>query len=552
MIRRVVLNNFKRFGRVTFDVPGHLVLAGPNNTGKTTLLQAIAAWSHALTQWRPGGSTQRYRGGVFRKHPIGRGDFSAVPVRALDLLWHNRSCASTMEISVTHTSGWTVTMEFIWDTSEQMYVRPAAATSDDDLARASLSPVFVPATSGVLRDEPLHQDPYIALIIGQARPGDVIRNILVRASARGEGWTKLVEVVKELFGYELQVPIATGAYIRAEYAQTPGGPTFDIASAGSGFQQVLLLFAMLQERAGALLLIDEPDAHLHIILQEVVWSRLRRLAAETGSQLIVATHAETFIDAVEPRELCLCYSTPRLLSSAAERDRLTESLRTLNNTDLMRVGDAMGVLYTDDYTDREILRAWARVLGHPLARHLDQGIMWHPRAKDVAVGTPGITSKQHFDALRLVRPNLKGVDLLDGDARGRVTPPGTQPNGPTVLRWDRYEIESYLYHPDALERFIAHTLGMRADSDAFAPHKDALRAWIMDNLPPAVARDPLGNHDYLNSTKARTALIPPILEAGGLPSFPYTRYAEIAARMLPHELPSEVTAKLDAILGALS
>lgn len=265
MIRRVVLRNFKRFEDVTFDVPGHLVLAGPNNTGKTTLLQALAAWHHALMMWRQGGSPQRYKGGVFRKHAIGRGDFSAVPVRALDLLWHDRSHAATMEVAVTHTSGWTVTMEFVWDTSEQMYVRPTAGTTDAHLAAATLDPVFVPATSGVMREEPLHQDPYVALILGQARPGDVLRNILVRASNKGEAWTRLVQVVRELFGYELQVPNATGAFIRAEYAQVPGGPTFDIASAGSGFQQVLLLFAMLHERAGALLLIDEPDAHLHVI-----------------------------------------------------------------------------------------------------------------------------------------------------------------------------------------------------------------------------------------------------------------------------------------------
>ncbi len=554
MIRRVILRNFKRFDQVTFEVPGHLVLAGPNNTGKTTLLQALSAWHHALVQWRQGGPQQRYKGGVFRKHAIGRGDFSAVPVRALDLLWHNRSHAATMEIAVTHTSGWTVTMEFLWDTSEQMYVRPTSATSEADLAQATLVPVFVPATSGVTRDEPFHQDPYIALIIGQARPGDVLRNILVRASNKGEVWTKLVQIVRELFGYELQVPNVTGAYIRAEYAQVANGPTFDIASAGSGFQQVLLLFAMLHERPGTLLLIDEPDAHLHVILQEVVWSRLRRLAAETGSQLIVATHAETFIDAVEPRELCLCYATtPRLLSTAAERDRLTASLRSLTNTDLMRAGNAMGVLYTDDYTDREILRAWARAVGHPLAQLLEQSIMWHPRSKDVVLGSPGVTSKQHFDALRLVRPDLKGVDLLDGDARVGAPSPGAQANGGLVrLRWERYEVESYLFHPAALERFVAHVLGMNVDGDAFGPHRDAMRAWISDNLPPAVAREPLGNHDYLKSTKARTALIPPILEVAGVHGFSYTRYSEIAERMLPAEIHPEVTAKLDEILGALS
>ena len=45
MIRKVVVSNFKKFEQQEFDIPDHLVIAGPNNSGKTSLLQAIAAWS---------------------------------------------------------------------------------------------------------------------------------------------------------------------------------------------------------------------------------------------------------------------------------------------------------------------------------------------------------------------------------------------------------------------------------------------------------------------------------------------------------------------------
>jgi len=52
VIRKVTLRRFKRFEEVEFVLPGHIVLAGPNNTGKTTLLQAIAAWELGLRRWR--------------------------------------------------------------------------------------------------------------------------------------------------------------------------------------------------------------------------------------------------------------------------------------------------------------------------------------------------------------------------------------------------------------------------------------------------------------------------------------------------------------------
>ena len=65
-----------------------------------------------------------------------------------------------------------------------------------------------------------------------------------------------------------------------------------------------------------------------------------------------------------------------------------------------------------------------------------------------------------------------------------------------------------------------------------------------------MAREPLGDHEYLNVTKARTRLLPPLLEAAGLHGLPYTRYHEIAQAMPPEEIHPEVPVKLDAICRA--
>ena len=50
----VELANFKRYGetqRIELDHPA--VLIGPNNCGKTSVLQAIALWSIGLRTWNP-------------------------------------------------------------------------------------------------------------------------------------------------------------------------------------------------------------------------------------------------------------------------------------------------------------------------------------------------------------------------------------------------------------------------------------------------------------------------------------------------------------------
>jgi AAA15 family ATPase/GTPase len=90
MIRKITLKNFKRFKDVQFKVPGRLVIAGPNNTGKTTLLQAIAAWAFGLSKWLEKGAGSNPRQHRFPWQELERAQFGAVALRSFDLLWHNR------------------------------------------------------------------------------------------------------------------------------------------------------------------------------------------------------------------------------------------------------------------------------------------------------------------------------------------------------------------------------------------------------------------------------------------------------------------------------
>ena len=53
MISRLTLRNFKRFREHTFELADSVVLAGPNNAGKSTLLRAIATWKLGLDRWVP-------------------------------------------------------------------------------------------------------------------------------------------------------------------------------------------------------------------------------------------------------------------------------------------------------------------------------------------------------------------------------------------------------------------------------------------------------------------------------------------------------------------
>ena len=568
MIHTIRIRGFKRYHEVELRLPGHVVLAGPNNTGKTTVLQAIASWALTLQRWFDVNRSdlRREHRGVprgkrvadeiprplpYRRAPITRQAFTTVPLLSFDLLWRNRAYGDggRIEIELQHDEGWSVTMELTADSTEQIYVRPRADVPSETLRTLDIRVMFVPPMTGVGIDEPVFQPAKIEQLLGLGRPGEVLRNLLADAHGNAPAWNALQASIGKLFGYELLPPDTSGAHILSEYRTSESGQPLDIASAGSGFQQVLMLLALLNSRPGAVLLLDEPDAHLHVILQDAIYHELRAVAARQRAQLIVATHSEVVINAVEPRELYVMLNQPRAIADNAERSLLISTLRVLSNTDVMQALGVRGVLYVEGHTDIDILRAWAARLGHRAETLLATEIMWKQtvfQTREGSTGASGIRTRDHFDALQLVRDDLPGLELLDGDAHPNIQGGAITGAGLQRLRWRRYEIESYLLHPDSLVRFVESTVG----TESAASHVEQLLAHWRDEFPPAVVRDPLGDHEYLNGEKARTRLLPPLLAAAGVPDVPYTRYHEIAALMVPDEIHPEVIEKLDAMCRA--
>lgn len=548
MIRKVVLRRFKGFNEVAFDLPGNVVLAGPNNSGKTTLLQAIAVWELALRRWRELYEPKKQNGN-YVKAPVARQAFLSVPLRSFDLLWNERVCREPIEIEVTGDAGWSLCMQLLWDTSEQVFVRPWSSTPAEVIARASVTTAFVPAMSSVAFEEPFYGSPAtIDALLGRVRAGDVLRNLLFHASQQEDVWRAIQTSVRELFGYELLVPNASIAFIQADYRTKEGGPVYDLMSAGSGFQQVLLLLCFLHTRPGSVLLLDEPDAHLHVVLQDAIYGELKRVAAQKNSQLVIATHSEVIVNAAQIDEIRVAFDPGQALADphGKAKENVKRALRWISNVEIAQAQRAPGILYLEDYTDLEILRAWARVLRHPAHALLTTELFRQKTVVDSPSGHEGLQAKDHYEALRIVR-EIPGLILVDGDARPEIGDTPITGTGLQRSRWHRYEVESYLVHPEALARFCAHVAG---GDVAGALNAKKVLEHFNETYPPAFLREPLGDYPLLNRSKARTELIPPALTAGGLPAFPYQRYHEIAAVMAPAEIHPEVIEKLDTICKA--
>ncbi len=88
---------------------------------------------------------------------------------------------------------------------------------------------------------------------------------------------------------------------------SPRGTELDISSSGRGQQQTLLLLAHMTANPGAVLLLDEPDAHLEILRQRQIYQILTETAAETRSQIVAASHSEVLLNEAADRDIVIAF-----------------------------------------------------------------------------------------------------------------------------------------------------------------------------------------------------------------------------------------------------
>ncbi len=532
MINKVVVNHFKKFEQQEFDIPRHLVVVGPNNSGKTTLLQAIGAWAEFAYNWvETNPNLAREKDGNYPTTNLNLLKFYSVPLADFNHLWNDKNVRELASVWV-HTDQWKIGFEIIYHENELSYIRPAKNVNENDLDKyinKRLIPVYIPPLSGVEITEPsFNLADVLPARLARAQAGTLLRNLLLAVSQDEQKWAKLQAIILNFFGYTLDPP-SGGAQIHARYRHSVESQSYDLSSGASGFLQVLMIYATLLAREEArVFLIDEPDAHLHLLLQDKMYRDLYNFSQETQSQLIIATHSERIINAAADADINNLRLLAGHLRAVPNKHKLVDTLE-LENVEIVLAQTAPGVLYTEDLSDVNILREWARILGHPSLPFLEKPF-WKKTAqhKQPAVG--------HFSALRLLISDVRGVELRDSDNKKRSKLPDP-PEGMKRLFWERYEIESYLLHPGSIRRYV--------ESKTSQELAEKAAEYMKRQLPTALDETPFESYDVLLDTKAKN-ILSNILQEARL----YVKesdFYQIAAQMTQEEIHPEVIEKLETI-----
>ena len=357
---------------------------------------------------------------------------------------------------------------------------------------------YVPPFSGLEPSEEWRDDGPLRKQVGKAQPGSVLRNLLYRVCPALEEvpglegqrasyknmqppkeWREIYEVVKRWFGVHLSTPEyqkGVDTQIKVQYRQ--GDTDFDIIAGGSGFHQTLTLLGFLHGYKPTTILLDEPDAHLHVNLQREILDYFKQKSMELGTQFLVATHAEEFVRGVDASQIIsLLAQVPKRIQSTPE---VLRAVSEVSNEEITKAMSYPFILYVEGESDERILRAWSAQCGAQSAmdqvyfKTMDGG--GKKNMNDGAI--------KHFTALQQIVPNVSRLMLFDYDDQAEWHPPANNPN---VSEWKRKNIENYLLVPDAWKRAALQQFGFAEDELFAQPIREFIDGFFAGEnltLPP--------------------------------------------------------------------
>ncbi len=573
MLTKLTIRNFKRFDVAEVALGKSVVLVGPNNSGKTTALQALALWELGLRRWtekRHGKSTALQRQGV----AINRRDLVALPVPTANLLWrdlHVRNVerqegkqktenirVDILVEGITDDQAWTCGLEFDYANEESFYCRPLRLDGDNPPQRmpipefaTKVKVAFLPPMSGLTDREFIKQPGEIGVLIGQGQTAQVLRNLCYRVCWPSEGttkpsndWMALTDQLNRLFGVKLLPPkfISERSEIVMGYEEK-SGTRLDLSSSGRGLQQTLLILAHLYANPHTVLLLDEPDAHLEVLRQRQTYQLISDLAEEKGSQIIAASHSEVILAEAANRGTVVAFvGRPHLLNDRSSQ--VMKALTDLGWDQYYQAEQTGWVLYVEDSTDFAILKSFARILGHPA-----QVVLEMPFVHYVATNLPQ-KSRDHFNGLREAKNDLVGIALFD--RLERALQPTDHLN---EIMWTKREIENYLCTQEVLFSWAVHDVA----DDLFGLAERATRQRAMEKAIAEVTHllEIDDKSPWSPDVKATDEVLDRIFRVFfkeiNLPlSFRKRDYHLLAGFLSKEQIDKEVVEKLDAIVQTAS
>lgn len=318
-ISNIALKNFKTFKDISIHPnPDFNIIIGENSSGKSTIFEAIHLWEKCYQTYILSSRKGFYKVKRSTNRYVNYQDLDFLRITKDEDLFHDPKdpeLGKCAEISISLTNDdeevqtWNLGFKVTCPTSiENAFyrVQPIEEEQFTLFAQAFCGAgkfldeaIFIYQTrpvAGVHQFEPYYNEAQIKRKIQKGSSHEVLRNkIISKRKSISDLETSISQIVEKEIKFTL--PPSTRRE-KDEYVcldvSVDGSKPYDLHLQGSGFLQIVEILATVEfiDAPLKLLLVDEPDSHIHSKLQQNLLNYLRKI---DHNQFFIISHNDQFV-----------------------------------------------------------------------------------------------------------------------------------------------------------------------------------------------------------------------------------------------------------------
>ncbi|CAN2535542.1 hypothetical+protein [Methylocapsa aurea] len=463
MFRSVRFDNFKGLKEYTVTLKKMNVLVGPNNAGKSTILDGFRALSAAVKfASRRNPSALSVRGRLVTGWDV---PWSLIPISAANIHSDYRDDAET-SITFTLISGRKIRLSFYENARAILSIEDGLQAIRNTSQFKRNFPIAInsiPTLGPLEEEERLLTDEYVERWRSSRLSHRMFRNIWYRQQDKFDEFKMIVE--ETWHGMSVRPPErhGYGHSVTLTMFCEENRMSRELSWAGFWFQVWLQILTHLIGAADATtLIIDEPEIYLHPDLHHKLFALLRN----TEKQIILATHSVEIINEAEHDDVVLVNRSRRSAKRVGDIDGLQDALFSIGsaqNIHLSKLSRGKKILFLEGQEYKLIKRFASRVGLTALSEDVNLTV--------IPLG--GFTQRQRIEDAswifeKVLRAEIMIAALLDRDYRcNEETDALIASMRATVPRFHilgAKEIENYLLVPSAISKAAQDRLRDRAEN----------------------------------------------------------------------------------------